>query len=134
MDRSKLQSSRRRFLLITKSGLIIPLTGCLGRNGNGEEPYDRPPDWCVEELSGPVPDAENTSSIDGVPRKDQSNLQSKTEVAYQCMPLENQQCGSCTFFIDDKTGDGIGACTEVEGGIRGTDWCSLWAPKEEMSE
>lgn len=129
------QSSRRRFLLITKSGLIIPFTGCLSRNENSEEPFDRPPDWCIEELDEPIPDAEKTaSSIDGIQRKDPSNLQSKTDVAYQCRPLENQQCGSCTFFIDDKTGDGIGACTEVEGRIRATDWCSLWAAKEEIME
>lgn len=127
--------SRRRFLRITGGGSIIGLAGCLASGEEWENPTDRPDDWCYEDLEGPVPDVErNATSIDGLVRNDPDELQTKEDVAYKCGPEEGMQCGNCTFYISDKNGDAIGACTEVEGHVRSADWCGVWQPREKVGE
>lgn len=136
MDDRNPHGSRRRFLRATGCGTVIGLAGCLNRGGEMEQRSpDKPADWCFDQLDETVSEGEaNTTSIDGVDRKDEDELQSKEEAAYQCSPSDDQQCGNCTFYIDDRDGDAIGACTEVAGEIRSVDWCSLWAPRDKMTE
>ncbi|ELY43948.1 high-potential iron-sulfur protein [Natronorubrum bangense] len=132
------RESRRRFLRATGCGSAIVLAGCLGEDisyAAGESAVDRPEDWCFDELSESVPEIEaDAVSIDGIERKDDDELLSREEAAYQCGPVEGNVCGTCTYYIDDRDGDAIGACTEVEGEIRSTDWCALWAPREKIDE
>lgn len=114
------------------------LAGCVNVDGEdghaaGEPARDRPADWCFERLDADVPDVEaNAVSIDGIERKSGDELVSKEEAGYQCGPQDGDHCGNCTYYIDDRDGDAIGACTEVAGQIRSADWCGLWAPREEM--
>ena len=130
------ERSRRRFLRLTGGGSVIGLAGCLASDDEGYvDPRDRPDDWCYEDLEGPISDAEaNATSIDGIPRKEPEELRAKADVAYKCGPEEGMQCGNCTYYISDKTGDAIGACTEVEGHVRSPDWCGIWAPREKMGQ
>lgn len=127
------RSPRRRFLRLTGSGSVIAFAGCLSTENETESRDDRPEDWCLEELDETVPEEERSAvSIDGIERKGEDELLSKADAAYQCGPEEGNHCGTCTFYIDDRNGDAIGACTEVEGEIRSVDWCALWAPREKI--
>ena len=137
MDEGEPQRSRRRVLWITASGSMLPVAGCIGEDVTGVagERSDRPDDWCFEQLDESVPEVEaNAASIDGIERKPEEELLSKEEAAYQCGPSEGQHCGNCTFYIDDRDGDAIGACTEVAGQIRSADWCGIWSPREKIQE
>ncbi|MFC4543515.1 high-potential iron-sulfur protein [Halosolutus amylolyticus] len=126
---------RRRFLRIAGTSPVLVLAGCLSDDEGVETDDDRPDDYCFDQLEGSVPAVErNAVSIDGVERKDESELLSKEDAAYQCGPQDGQLCGNCTFYIDDKDGDGIGACTEVEGMIRSVDWCGIWAAREKAPQ
>lgn len=127
-------------LRATGWGSAVVLAGCVSvgedtSQAAGESSADRPADWCFDRLDDAVPDAEaNATSIDGVERKPEDQLASKAEAGYQCGPQDGNHCGNCTFYIDDRDGDAIGACTEVAGEIRSADWCGLWAPREEMRD
>ncbi|WP_247000979.1 high-potential iron-sulfur protein [Halosolutus gelatinilyticus] len=140
MEDGKPHESRRRFLRLTGCGSLIGLAGCMNLNENAAGPASQPreglpADWCLDDLSDSVPESEaNAVSIDGVERKPEGELLSKQDAAYQCGPSDGQQCGNCTFFIDDRSGNGWGACTEVAGEIRSVDWCGLWAPRMEIQE
>lgn len=126
---------RRRILQLAGCGSAIGLAGCVGTAEEEYGPPDREFDWCYEDLEGPVPEEEaEAESIDEIERKDPEDLLSKEEIGYQCNPVGGEQCGNCTFYIDDKTGDAIGACTEVEGNVRSADWCEIWAPRQKMGE
>ena len=135
MDDGDAVESRRRFLQLTGGGSVLVVTGCLGDPDPITVEDPRPEDWCLEELDDEVPEVERQAlSIDGLERADPDEILANDEVAYQCGPLERegQQCGNCTFYVDDRTGDGIGACTEVEGQIRSVDWCAIWEPREKQ--
>jgi hypothetical protein len=60
--------------------------------------------------------------VDGTTR-DPERLSSKQAVSYQSSPNDGQQCSDCRYYIPDKNGDGLGACTLVEGTIEPTGWC-----------
>ncbi|NUC71783.1 high-potential iron-sulfur protein [Haloterrigena sp. SYSU A558-1] len=130
--------SRRRVLRATGCGSAIVLAGCVSVGEDtsqeaGEPALDRPADWCFDRLDDAVPEAEaNAVSIDGIERKPEGELASKEEASYQCGPADGNHCGTCTYYIDDRDGDAVGACTEVAGEIRSADWCALWAPREEL--
>lgn len=121
------RESRRQLLRATGCGSVIVLTGCVSvgeetdRAADGSS-LDRPDDWCFDRLDDTVPDVEaDATSIDGVERKPEGELASKEEAGYQCGPVDGDHCGTCTFYIDDRDGDAIGACTEVAGRVRSTD-------------
>lgn len=140
MEDGKQHGSRRGFLRVTGCGSMIVLAGCLNigeeaGHAAGESSRDRPADWCFDRLDDTVPDVEASAvSIDGIERKPEAELVSKEEAGYQCGPVEGNHCGNCTYYIDDRDGDAVGACTEVAGQIRSADWCGLWAPREEIQE
>lgn len=127
--------SRRLLLQLAASGSLAGLAGCINTPSSGPVMAEEPADYCFDQLEDSVPESEaNATSIDGLERLDQENLVSKTEAGYACGPQDGQLCGNCTFYIDDKDGDGIGACTQVAGEIRSVDWCGLWAPREKVPQ
>ena len=133
MDDGDAAESRRRFLQLTGAGSVLAATGCLGDPDPITVEDDRPDDWCLEILDDEVPVAERQAlSIDGHEPLPPDEILTKAEVAYECGPFNGQQCGNCTYYVDDRTGDGIGACTEVEGQIRSADWCAIWEPREKQ--
>lgn len=79
-------------------------------------------------LSGPVPDVYRTATSQGGTKRSSDALQSKNAVQYQTKPKNSQQCSGCMFYIPDKNGDGLGACSVVEGYIQPTAWCASYSP------
>jgi hypothetical protein len=79
-------------------------------------------------LSGPVPDVYRTATSQGGTKRSSDALQSKSAVQYQPQPKNGQQCSGCMFYIQDKNGDGLGACSVVEGYIQPTAWCASYSP------
>ncbi|WP_241430198.1 high-potential iron-sulfur protein [Halovivax asiaticus] len=124
------RSTRRRILMLAAGGSLALSAGCINTPTSGPIAVEEPND-CLEQLDDSVPEEEATAlSIDGVERQAEANLASKTEAGYACGPQEGMLCGNCTFYIDDKSGDGIGACAVVAGEVRSVDWCGLWQPRD----
>lgn len=150
MDRSS--RSRRDVLRLAGIAPFAGIAGCLGDDAEettDEEP-DRPfsPEW-YGAMDTPLPESQETcTSIDGIER-DPESVTAKEDADYQFHPNYSESpnwaddptemCANCRFFCPSK-GDNpeleqmIGACTEVEGGIRSQDWCALWQPVESLSE
>lgn len=107
----------RRTFLHAAGGILIGLAGCTeSSNTNGNE----------TELSGPVSEEYETATSQDGSKRNPENLYSKSGVNYQSEPRNDQQCRDCVFYIPDKNGDGLGACTEVEGYIEPGGWCTLY--------
>jgi hypothetical protein len=82
-------------------------------------------------LSGPVPEVYRTAMSQGGSKRSSDALQSKSAVQYQTQPKNGRQCSGCMFYIPDKNGDGLGACSVVEGYIQPTAWCASYSPYRE---
>jgi hypothetical protein len=82
-------------------------------------------------LSGPVPEVYRTATSQGGSERSSDALQSKSAVQYQTQPKNGRQCSGCMFYIRDKNGDGLGACSVVEGYIQPTAWCASYSPYRE---
>ena len=129
---------RRRFLQLASAASLGALAGCpqIDEPPEEEEP-PRDPDWCIEEFDVEVPEVfETAESIDGIAR-DPDDLSGRVDAAYQCHPQGYQLCANCRFFIPGmpaETGDGIGACSIVEGRVRSQDWCALYQETERLAE
>ena len=79
-------------------------------------------------LSGSVPDVYQTAASQAGSKRNPDALQSKSAVQYQTQPKNGQQCSGCMFYIPDENGDGLGACSVVEGYIQPTAWCASYSP------
>lgn len=128
----------RRTLICGATGTAAlgMLAGCLGEERDEEEPDDEVPaaERCLDDLRDAMPeDLADAESIDGIPRVPDDELYTKDEAAYQCHTFfaAPQSCSNCRYYIlPPRGGDGTGACSIVEGGIRSQDWCSLWRETE----
>lgn len=80
------------------------------------------------DLSGPVPTAYRTATSQGGTERNPDSLQSKGAVEYQSQPKDGQRCSGCLFYIPDKNGDGLGACSVVAGYIEPAAWCASYSP------
>ncbi|EMA45347.1 high-potential iron-sulfur protein [Halococcus saccharolyticus] len=85
----------------------------------------------VDDLSGPVPTAYRTASSQGGTDRSLDSLQSKETVEYQSQPKDGQQCSGCLFYLADKNGDGLGACSVVKGYIEPEAWCVSYSPYQD---
>lgn len=108
--------TRRRLLRWVGAGPVAVLAGCTG-GGDGETPE-------------PIPAAYRTATAQGGDPRDPDQLAAKAVVDYQAEPNGDQRCAGCRFFVPDRDGDGLGACTIVEGTIDPDGWCSSYAPQE----
>lgn len=135
MEERKTPPSRRQFLRL---GIVLPLgglAGCLDTTGTGD-----PPEEGLDLRDSPVPDElEDCVSIDGIERRSEG-LNAKEDVDYQFHPEYTgesghiEMCANCTFFCPGTGLEPVGACTEVEGGVRSQDWCALWQPWEGVAD
>lgn len=132
MDRSRSEDQdfdRRRFLRRLSTGAVFGLTGCLG------EERESTPTTTARNRTRPatVTGAErDCTSIDGHER-DPNDLVPKSAVEYQYAPDGAKMCATCTFFCPSADDDEIGACTQVAGGIRSSDYCALYQPDDRFS-
>ena len=111
---------RRTMLALLGSGSAAALAGCSG--GGDQTPTGT--------ASGGVPEQYRTATgLDGQQR-DPSALSTQGAVNYQSQPQDGQQCSGCAYYIPDKNGDGVGACTIVEGTIEPSGYCTSYVAHE----
>jgi hypothetical protein len=124
--------SRRRFLQLAGTTAMLGLAGCAG-GGGGEETTETPTEatTTAPPSDDTVPEEYATATALGGQQRNPESLSSKSDVQYQEEPNEGQQCSGCTFYIEDKNGDGMGACAIVEGNIDPEGWCVSYAPYQE---
>jgi len=117
---------RRRVLALLGAGIATGLAGC---SGDGTTPTA-----ADVTATDAVPAAyETATSIGGVER-DPGALSSKGAVDYQTEPSEGEQCSNCRYYIEDRNGDGAGACAVVEGTIAPEAWCVSYAAFQQPTE
>ncbi|MEF8842120.1 MAG: high-potential iron-sulfur protein [Haloarculaceae archaeon] len=123
--------TRRRFLLLTAAGATTGLAGC---GGGGGEPTPAPTDSPTPTPAGdsngtpePVPDEYVTATAKDGSQRDPDGLSAQPSVQYQSEPNDGNQCSGCRFYIPDRNGDGLGACSIVEGKIDPEGWCVSYA-------
>lgn len=128
------EKTRRYFLRLTGATTIAGLAGCSGGGdggggggGGGGQGGGSGGGQGDQDL-GPVPDEYKTATAQGGMTRDEANLQTKEALSYQSTPKNGQQCSDCRYYITDKNGDGLGACTLVEGKIEPEGWCVSFAP------
>jgi hypothetical protein len=116
---------RRRLLALLSAGVATGLAGC-GGGTEAASPTQSP-------TAEPVPgEYETATSISGVER-DPDALSAKDAVNYQSEPNEGEQCSGCQYYIEDRNGDGVGACAIVEGTIDPEAWCSSYVAVEDTT-
>jgi nitrous oxide reductase accessory protein NosL len=121
---------RRKMLALLGSSSTLALAGCSGDSGNGNGDGN----GNGEETPTPedtVPDEYATATSLGGTERNPDSLSSKSGVEYQEQPNDGQQCSGCSYYIEDKNGDGTGACAIVEGNIEPDAWCVSYVPYEE---
>lgn len=98
------------------------LAGCLqGDSGDGDG--DCPPD---PDTDSPVPDAyRSAESIAEIQRRP-AELLSKTDAGYQSRPNGDQECSKCSYYVEDRNGDCVGACVRVAGRHEPDGWCEYY--------
>jgi len=112
---------RRTMLALLGSGSAAALAGCSG-GGSDSTPTGT--------ASGGVPEAYRTATGLGGSQRNPSALSTQSAVSYQSEPKNGQQCSGCTYYIPDKNGDGVGACTIVEGTIAPSGYCTSYVAHE----
>lgn len=147
-------------LQLTSSAALLGLAGCSGggdggdstettsggggtETTSGEDGGEELPEGVSqgEFETGPVPEAymramslgSETRDPDDLNTKDDVNFSEYDEATEQGTHQPGRSCGNCGDYIPDKTGDGFGACAEVEGYIDRADWCTIYEGLPEPS-
>lgn len=104
--------------------------GRLFRRRRGRAVRDDRDDDAVVGFDRGVPEAYATAtSLDGTQRNPDS-LSSQEAVSYQDEPSEGRQCSTCRYYIEDKNGDGVGACAIVAGEVDPEGYCVSYVEYE----
>lgn len=107
-----------RGALAAGCSLLLPasLLGCSQKEAAtaGTEPPAPSP-----EMAAPASPAPTESAAPAAPAK-----ASQASVQYQAQPRGEKKCADCVHFIAESN-----TCKLVEGDIRPTGWCVLWAKK-----
>ena len=140
MDDRLTDSKRRQLLALVGSGLATGLAGCSGGGGGGdtetatptatETATETPTATATAGGDDTVPEEYRTATSLSGTQRDPDALSSKEALSYQSQPKEGQQCSNCQFYIEDKNGDGMGACTLVAGNIAPEAYCVSYAEYE----
>lgn len=113
------RASRRSILRQVGDLSLVGVAGCIGAAG-------------LKELQGPVPAVYRTATSQGGTKRNPDALTSKGGANYSSAVGEREQtCAICRYYISDRNGDGLGACSVVEGNIEPDAWCTLYAPSRE---
>ncbi|MGB9954910.1 high-potential iron-sulfur protein (plasmid) [Haloferax prahovense] len=123
--------TRRRFIWLTGTAAMAGLAGCSGGGGGATETTTATATTTQSSGStGGVPEAYATAtSLDGTQRNPDS-LSSQEAVSYQDEPKDGKQCSTCRYYIEDKNGDGVGACAIVAGEIAPEGYCVSYVEYE----
>ncbi len=113
-------------LALLGSGAAGSLAGC-GGNGDG----DSTP---TATGSDSVPEEYRTATGLSGEQRDPDSLSSQGAVNYQSDPEDGKQCSGCSYYIPDKNGDGLGACTIVEGTIDPSGYCTSYVAHESETD
>jgi len=124
-------TDRRRLLGLLGCGLTVGLAGCGGGGGGGgtatpTATATATPTATASDDGGVPAEYETATSIGGTQR-DPDAVSSQSAVNYQSEPNDGQQCSNCQFYIEDKNGDGMGACAVVAGTIDPSGYCVSYA-------
>lgn len=112
---------RRTMLALLGSGSAA-LAGCATDDGANATPTGTASDG--------VPEQYRTAAGLGGSQRDPDALSTQSAVSYQSEPQSGQQCSGCRYYIPDKNGDGLGACTIVEGTIDPNGYCTSYVAHE----
>jgi nitrous oxide reductase accessory protein NosL len=115
-DRNSGRFDRRTVLRLLGGVPVLALAGCSGNGGEGTDTRTATP-------SDTVPERYHSATAIGGQQRDQDGLSTKDAVSYQAEPSEGQRCSDCRFYIEDRNGDGRGACAIVEGNIDPSGYC-----------
>lgn len=115
---------RRTVLALLGTGSAMALAGCGGGDNGGDGTGTGTP-------GDTVPDEYETATSTGGSERDPDSLSTKDAVQYQEQPKDGQQCSGCTYYIEDKNGDGAGACAIVEGRIQPDGYCVSYVAHEQ---
>jgi hypothetical protein len=130
MSKRLTETDRRRLLALIGSGVTAGLAGCSGGGGDGGDEATATATATATETSGgddTVPAEYETATSLGGTERDPAALSEKSAVNYQEEPNDGQQCSNCQFYIEDKNGDGMGACAIVAGNIAPDAYCVSYA-------
>ena len=132
MGKRLTEPDRRRLLALIGSGLTAGLAGCSGGgggdgsdDGGGEATATETPPTTGGDDTVPA-EYETATSLGGTQRNPDA-LSTQSAVNYQEEPKGGQQCSNCQFYIEDKNGDGMGACSIVAGNVAPEAYCVSYA-------
>jgi hypothetical protein len=128
--------TRRRFLQLSSAAAVLGLAGCSARyfesdeGGTGDSNATRTtagtPSGTATQQG--VPQMYRGAWSQGEAKRTEEGLVPKDAVNYQQRPNGGNQCSGCMFYIEDKNGDGMGACAVVQGVIDPDGWCEKYSP------
>jgi hypothetical protein len=117
----ELLSKRRRVLSLAATGMAATLAGC----GGAGTPTPTPES---------VPQEYRTATSIGGTERNPDGLSSQSAVDYQDSPSDGRQCAGCQYYIEDKNGDGMGACAIVEGQVAPEAYCVSYVSYQTATE
>jgi hypothetical protein len=133
MSEHPTDTERRRLLALVGGGLTAGLAGCSGGGGDdgGNDDTATATATATDTPGGggdsTVPSEYRTATSLGGTQRNPDALSSQSDVSYQSEPQDGQQCSNCRFYIEDKNGDGMGACAIVAGNIAPEAYCVSYA-------
>jgi len=115
---------RRTLLAATGSfAVTVAIAGCSsGEDDGGDSECENEPENLDQTVPETYEGATSTADIERHP----SRLISRSEVDYQREPNGNQKCSKCSFYIEDKNGDCVGACVRIEGMADPEGYCGQY--------
>jgi nitrous oxide reductase accessory protein NosL len=125
-DQQSTTLDRRTMLALVGTSSAAALAGCAGGDGSTETGTTTAPETTTDQ----VPEAYRTATGLGGSQRSPDSLAAKSDLNYQTEPKDGQQCSGCAYYIPDKNGDGVGACTLVEGTIEPSGWCTSYVAHE----
>lgn len=119
------KQTRRRFIWLSGTATMAGLAGCSGGGGGdgGDTETTTADGGGGGGDTGGVPEEYATATSIGGVERNPEQLSTQDAVSYQEEPNEGQQCSNCRYYIEDKNGDGVGACAIVEGKIAPDAYC-----------